>query len=41
MSRRAQLERERTGPENQVHAVLHRNLADRPPTPRLWTSTPS
>ncbi len=36
MSRRAQLVRERTGLKNQVHAVLHRNLVERPPASDLF-----
>ncbi len=36
MSRRAQLVRERTGLKNQVHAVLHRNLIERPPASDLF-----
>ena len=36
MSRRAQLVRERTGLKDQVHAVLHRNLVDRPPASDLF-----
>jgi transposase len=36
MSRRAQLVRERTGLKNQIHAVLHRNLVDRPPASDLF-----
>lgn len=36
MSRRAQLVRERTGLKNQIHAVLHRNLAERPPASDLF-----
>ena len=36
MSRRAQLVRERTGLKNQIHAVLHRNLVERPPASDLF-----
>jgi transposase len=36
MSRRAQLVRERTALKNQVHAVLHRNLVERPPASDLF-----
>jgi transposase len=36
MSRRAQLVRERTSLKNQVHAVLHRNLVERPPASDLF-----
>ncbi|HYA45194.1 MAG TPA: IS110 family transposase [Acidimicrobiales bacterium] len=36
MSRRTQLVRERTGLKNQIHAVLHRNLVDRPPASDLF-----
>jgi transposase len=36
MSRRAQLVRERTRLKNQVHAVLHRNLAERAPASDLF-----
>jgi transposase len=36
ISRRAQLVRERTRQKNQIHAVLHRNLAERPPASDLF-----
>lgn len=36
MSRRSQLVRERTGLKNQIHAVLHRNLVERPPASDLF-----
>ena len=36
MSRRSQLVRERTALKNQIHAVLHRNLVDRPPASDLF-----
>ncbi len=36
MSRRAQLVRERTGMKNQIHAVLHRNLVERPSASDLF-----
>ena len=36
MSRRSQLVRERTRLKNQIHAVLHRNLIDRPPASDLF-----
>ena len=36
MSRRTQLVRERTALRNQIHAVLHRNLVDRPPASDLF-----
>ena len=36
MSRRGQLVRERTGLKNQIHAVLHRNLVERPPASDLF-----
>ena len=36
LSRRAQLVRERTRLKNQVHAALHRNLAERPPASDLF-----
>jgi transposase len=36
MSRRSQLVRERTRLKNQIHAVLHRNLVDRPPASDLF-----
>lgn len=36
MSRRSQLVRERTRLKNQIHAVLHRNLAERPPASDLF-----
>jgi transposase len=39
MSRRAQLVRERTGLKNQIHAVLHRNLVERPPASDLFGVT--
>lgn len=36
MSRRAQLVRERTGLKNQIDALLHRNLVERPPASDLF-----